>query len=108
MVTTFYPPYSFGGDGVYVSRLSDALARRGHSVDVVHCEDAYYSAGGREPLAPVPHHENITVHRLKSRFGVLSPLVTQQVGVPGLKARALRRVFESGAFDVTHFHNVSL
>ncbi len=27
MITTFYPPYSFGGDAVYVHRLSNELAR---------------------------------------------------------------------------------
>jgi hypothetical protein len=27
MITTFYPPYSFGGDGIYVRRLSNELAR---------------------------------------------------------------------------------
>ena len=29
MVTTFYPPHSFGGDGMQVYRLSNELARRG-------------------------------------------------------------------------------
>ena len=41
MVTTFYPPYHFGGDGTYVRALSEALVKRGHEVTVVHCEDAY-------------------------------------------------------------------
>jgi glycogen synthase len=41
MVTTFYPPYSFGGDAMYVYRLSTELAQRGHQVDVFHCKDAY-------------------------------------------------------------------
>jgi hypothetical protein len=35
MVTTFYPPYNFGGDGIYVHALSNELARRGQ-VDVIH------------------------------------------------------------------------
>ena len=41
MVTTFYPPYHFGGDAIYAYRLSNALARRGHKVTVVHSADAY-------------------------------------------------------------------
>jgi glycosyltransferase involved in cell wall biosynthesis len=49
----------------------------------------------------------IVVHRLTSRFGFLSPLVTQQTGHPGLKARAERAVF-ARSFDVVHFHNISL
>ncbi|NJN37380.1 MAG: glycosyltransferase family 4 protein [Nitrospiraceae bacterium] len=37
MVTTFYPPHHFGGDAVFVHRLSHALADRGHEVEV--CND---------------------------------------------------------------------
>ena len=48
MITTFYPPYNFGGDGVFVQRLSNELARRGHLVEVIHCTDAYRLA------APAP------------------------------------------------------
>ena len=36
-LTTFYPPYSFGGDAMYIYRLSHALADAGHRVDVIHC-----------------------------------------------------------------------
>ena len=35
MVATFYPPYHFGGDAIYVHRLANALARRGHTVIVI-------------------------------------------------------------------------
>ena len=41
MVTTFYPPFSFGGDGIFVYQLAHALAEKGHRVDVIHSEDAY-------------------------------------------------------------------
>src|SRR6185503_12688951 len=41
MITTFYPPYNFGGDGIFVYRLSNALAKLGHHVEVVHCQDSY-------------------------------------------------------------------
>ena len=37
--TTFYPPYNFGGDGIFVHQLSNELAARGHSVEVIHCID---------------------------------------------------------------------
>jgi hypothetical protein len=30
MATTFYPPYSYGGDAVHVYRLTNELARLGH------------------------------------------------------------------------------
>ena len=36
MVTTFYPPHHFGGDAMYAYRLTQALAERGHRVDVLH------------------------------------------------------------------------
>ena len=41
MVTTFYPPYNFGGCGTYVRGLSRALVAQGHDVEVMHCLDAY-------------------------------------------------------------------
>jgi glycosyltransferase involved in cell wall biosynthesis len=106
MVTTFYPPYHFGGDGTYVRALSRALTRRGHEVVVVHCEDAYKL----KTKGHVPKQDeagDIRVHRLKSRSGFISPLVTQQLGIPGLKSTKLRRIFDDD-FDVVNFHNISL
>ena len=62
MVTTFYPPYSFGGDAVFVRRLSLELADRGHRVDVIHNVDAYRSLGGRDSVAAPQEHPNVRVH----------------------------------------------
>lgn len=107
MVTTFYPPYHFGGDGTFVRALSRALIARGHEVEVVHCEDAYLLAGKPVPPDSAAADDGIVVHRLKSRFGPLSPLITQQTGHPGLKTRTLREILDR-PFDVVHFHNVSL
>ena len=110
MVTTFYPPYSFGGDGMFIYRLSNELARRGHIVNVVHCVNAYETLAprGPRPKGEYPHHPNVTVHSLRSGAGVISPLITQQTGHPGLKNPRLRRILEEGAFDVINYHNVSL
>ena len=36
LVTTFYPPFSFGGDAIHVQSLAGALVRAGHRVDVIH------------------------------------------------------------------------
>jgi hypothetical protein len=47
MITTFYPPYNFGGDGIFVRQLSNELALRGHRVDVIHCIDAYRALSHR-------------------------------------------------------------
>jgi glycosyltransferase involved in cell wall biosynthesis len=40
-------------------------------------------------------------------MGFLSPLITQQTGQPGPKARKLRTIFDRD-FDVVNFHNISL
>jgi glycosyltransferase involved in cell wall biosynthesis len=107
MVTTFYPPYNFGGDGIFVQRLSNELARQGHSVDVIHCIDAYRLLARRAPERGYQDHPNITVHGLKSALGVLSPLATQQTGFPLFKSAAIDRILKQN-FDVIHYHNISL
>lgn len=107
MVTTFYPPYSFGGDATYVRNLSRGLAARGHEVEVIHCQDAYDLLGGKPPEALVDD-PGVRVHRLHSHGGALSPLITQQTGRPGLKAATLKRLLGDGRFDVVNFHNISL
>ncbi|MGD2148123.1 MAG: glycosyltransferase family 4 protein [Anaerolineae bacterium] len=107
MITTFYPPYSFGGDGIFAHQLSNELAKRGHQVDVIHCIDSYLVLAGREPMGPYSNRPNVKVHGLRSRFGPLSPLATQQTGYPLLKSRRIREILETG-FDVIHYHNVSL
>jgi glycosyltransferase involved in cell wall biosynthesis len=107
MITTFYPPYNFGGDGFYVQRLSNELARRGHHVEVIHCVDAYRLLAQHEPEHSYEDHPNVTVHGLKSAFGSLSPLATQQTGSPFFKSHRLREILGQG-FDVIHYHNISL
>jgi glycosyltransferase involved in cell wall biosynthesis len=107
MITTFYPPYNFGGDGIFVQRLSNELAQRGHQVDVIHCIDAYRLLSRRNPAKTVQDHPNVTVHGLKSRFGFLSPLATQQTGYPLFKSSRIKQILQKG-FDVIHYHNVSL
>jgi len=107
MITTFYPPYNFGGDGIFVHRLSNELARRGHQVDVIHCIDAYRLLAHRQPAETYDDHPNVTVHGLRSRFGFLSPLVTQQTGFPFFKSARIQQILETG-FNVIHYHNISL
>jgi glycosyltransferase involved in cell wall biosynthesis len=107
LVTSFYPPYHFGGDAIFVAHLADELGRRGHVVDVVHDVDAYRLFRSHAHSASRPARPNVTVHPLSSPFGRLSPLVTQQTGRPWLNP-GLRRLLEQGAHDVVHFHNASL
>lgn len=110
MVTTFYPPQSFGGDGIAVQQLARALVRWGHQVTVVHDVDAYAALGGEEDArseSPADD-DGVEVIPLRGRKATASMLLTHQAGRPVLHAAALRRVLEAGRFDVINFHNISL
>jgi glycosyltransferase involved in cell wall biosynthesis len=107
MITTFSPPYTFGGDGIFVHRLSNELAKRGHHVDVIHSVDAYRLLAHGEPKGVYEDHSNVSVHGLKSRFGFLSPLATHQTGAPFFKLAQIQKILDKG-FDVIHYHNISL
>lgn len=107
MITTFYPPYNFGGDGIFVHRLSNELARHGHSVDVIHCLDTFKLLSKKKKLGPYNNHPNVKIHGLKSSFGPLSPIATQMTGLPLLKGSRITKILQQG-FDVIHFHNISL
>jgi glycosyltransferase involved in cell wall biosynthesis len=107
-LSIFYPPYSFGGDAIYLHRFVNALARRGHEVDVIHCLDSYRTLEKRDPTGDFPNHPNITVHSLKSRAGFLSPLIAQQTGLTWPKTDQILEVLLGKKFDVIHYHNISL
>lgn len=106
MVTTFYPPFNFGGDGIYVQRLAHALSARGHSVDVIHDTDAYRTLAGHEPDS-MPEEDGVKVHRLRSSASFLSSFSVHQLGRP-TNHRAQLRELLTNRFDVIHYHNVSL
>lgn len=108
MITTFYPPYSFGGDAIYVHRLCSELVNRGHEVDVIHCADSYHLFHHDTSSRTFPASRGITQHKLRSAFGFLSPLLSHQTGLPLLKTGDIRRVLASKQFHVIHFHNISL
>lgn len=107
MITTFFGPHSFGGDAAYVDRLTRALLRQGHHVDVVYCVDAFEAVADgvspRDYVAPA----GLGLERFRSRLGIVSPLWTHQTGRLGPKARTLEKVLARG-YDVVHLHNVSL
>jgi glycosyltransferase involved in cell wall biosynthesis len=107
-VTTFYPPYHFGGDAMHAYRLSNALARRGHTVTVVHSEDAYRSLGGQESGESFPHEPGVKIVPLRTSLPLAAATATYLTGRPLLYSRALDSVFQGNRFDVVHFHNVSL
>jgi glycosyltransferase involved in cell wall biosynthesis len=106
--TTFYPPYSFGGDAVAIQRLARALVRRGHEVTVLHDIDAFTAVSrGRAP-DPRPSDDGVEVLGLHSTIGRFSPLLAQQTGKAVVHRATLRKLFESRRFDVVNFHNASL
>jgi glycosyltransferase involved in cell wall biosynthesis len=108
MLTTFFGPHSFGGDAAYVDRLSRALARRGHEVHVIYCVDAFEAVRGEHPERSYEPCAGVTLHPLRSRWGLLSPLSTQVTGRPALKKQAIREILDHVRPDVIHFHNISL
>ncbi len=108
MITTFFPPYSFGGDAIYLYRLCNELARAGHQVDVIHCADSYRLFRPEPQTNAYPLRPGITTHILRSGYGALSPLLSHQTGYPLLKTAPIRGVFASRRFDVIHYHNISL
>ena len=107
MLTTFYPPYHFGGDGIFVYRLSNELGRLGHSVEVIHSAAAYHLLARKKPGHRVSNHSNVTVHPLDRPSDYFAAIAAQQTGTPLFASRYIRRVLDRG-FDVIHYHNISL
>jgi glycosyltransferase involved in cell wall biosynthesis len=107
-ITTFYPPYSFGGDAIWVNRLANALARHGHEVDIIHCIDSYNALKASSTLRAAHNESGVTVHGLKTGWGPLSPLISQQTGRAWPKTQRILHVLNSKTFDVIHYHNISL
>lgn len=111
VVTTFYPPCNFGGDGNYIRNFVHSLARRGCEVEVIYDADAW--SVGTRALRPPPLPEpldqpaGVTVHQLKSRWPLGSTLLTHQTGRPIIQHSAIEAILAKG-FDVIHFHNISL
>ena len=108
MLTTFYPPFNFGGDGIAVQRMARALVRRGHQVTVIHDVNSYEWLAGRHlPDQPVMQ-DGVEVIGLRSRLGVVSPLLTHQFGRPVVQGRAIEALLRERNPDVIIFGNISL
>jgi glycosyltransferase involved in cell wall biosynthesis len=107
MFSTFYPPYSYGGDGITLQRLCRALVRAGHEVTVVHDADAFLSLGHPQPDAP-PADDGVQVVTLRSSLGLVSVLLTYQFGQPVVHRGDIETLLARGHFDIVHFHNASL
>lgn len=107
MVTTFYPPHSYGGDATYVRSLARGLVQLGHEVEVIASTDAYLLRSKDRPGADLAGEDGVKVRRLRHRAGSVACMISHQTGGPGLYSGALEAFFAT-PFDVLHFHNVSL
>lgn len=106
MFTTFYPPYSFGGDAVGVQRMARALASRGHEVTVVHDEDSYLILGGKVQAEGPP--DGVRRVGLRAANGFLSNLLTQQTGRPTVHAGRIQALIDEVRPDIIWYNNISL
>src|SRR5438309_12120328 len=87
MVTTFYPPFSYGGDATYVRNLARALVEQGHDVEVIASTEAYRVRSKGDDQVASSWEDGVTVHRMRHRAGLLAPLLSQQTGLPALLGR---------------------
>lgn len=106
MFTTFYPPYSFGGDAIGVQRMARALAARGHAVTVVHDEDSYLILGGKVQAEGAP--DGVRRIGLRAKSGFLSNLLTQQTGRPVVHGARIRALIADMQPDILWYNNTSL
>ncbi len=108
IVTTFYPPYHFGGDAIFAERLAHALAARGHFVRVLHDRTAFSVLARHPPMGAVRRHPNIDVVPLDATGGALGLLWMHQAGTAAPLRSALRRWLDAENYDVIHFNNPSM
>src|SRR5215471_2774425 len=108
MVTTFFGAHSFGGDAAYVDRLSRALLRHGHQVEVIHSVDAFEAVRAGHPLRKYEPPPGLKIHSLTQPLGIAGLLWIHQTGRSGPLGPAIERILQNGRFDVIHFHNISL
>lgn len=106
MFTTFYPPYSFGGDAIGVQRMARALAARGHDVTVVHDEDSYLILGGKVQAEGPP--DGVRRIGLRAKNGFVSNLLTQQLGRPVVHGARIREILSERKPDIIWHNNTSL
>jgi len=107
MFTTFYPPYSFGGDAVGVQRMARALVARGHDVTVVHDIDAFVSMGGKNAFDS-PDDDGVRAIGLQSGNNIMANLLTHQLGRPIVHGKRIKEVLDDGEYDLIWYNNTSL
>jgi glycosyltransferase involved in cell wall biosynthesis len=109
MVTTFFGRHSYGGDSIYVERLSRALQQRGHEVHVAYSSGAFDITRDSQPLRQYQAPPQLFVHDIgHGTTGKIVALWNHQTGGVGLEFQALGSLLKCCSFDLIHLHNVSL
>jgi glycosyltransferase involved in cell wall biosynthesis len=113
LISTFYPPANFGGDGIHVERLAHALAARGHRVRVLHNPTAHHLLGGNSQSTAEPSAAQSATSGKVEVVAVPSGATARQNTVAtyltGRPVGYADRLAElTGTADVIHFHNPSL
>lgn len=107
MVSTYYPPYYYGGDAMHVYYLANELAKNGHEVDVVYNLSLYElraKSGKRENQ--YINHESIRLHPLRSPLARVSWGSLLTFGTYYPLAKKISSIKNSIKPDVIHNHNV--
>jgi len=108
MFTTFYPPFSFGGDAIGIQRLSRALVKQGHSVTIILDVDAY-NVLSPNPDPEIPEStDGVEIIPLRSNYKKISILLTQQIGRPVIQSKKIKQLLDNGQYDVIVYNNTSL
>ncbi len=110
MLTTFYPPWSFGGDAQMVQALARALVENGAEVTVAHSVASHrVLEGSRSPQLTDLWREDhgVQVVAIDHGLGPLAPVASYLSGRPALMGRRIQKLLDAH-FDVVHFHNPSL
>ena len=107
LVTTFYPPYHFGGDAIFVHRLAE------RSLDAATMSMSCTRSmpiGSRVPSRRQASRKRPGCEGCRWNRACRSPPRSCRINSAsrGAYARRIRKILTSNRYDVIHFHNVSL
>jgi len=105
MTSTFYPPYSIGGDATHVKYLAEELVKIGHEVHVFYNRDAYEVK--RRNLPQIVEPQDIFLHEFKSNSN-FSPYAAYFFGNSPAIYKKFNALVKQIRPDIIHHHNISL
>lgn len=104
---SFYPPYSFGGDGIHVKYLAEALVQKGHEVYVLTSSDAYKFK--RDDFNQKIIEDNgVNVFRIETKYYNWHCFRNYSFGSSKIVMDEFKRLVKEIKPDVVHHHNISL